>query len=411
MPNQLVIIGAGFAGIWSAFAAKRLAQLTNNTANLEVLIIAPEPSLVIRPRLYEANPSTMQHDLTALFQSLDVKYLQGLATTISPSTHTITMQPPTGSPLTIPYDRLILAAGSTIHYPPSVPGLSTHAFNIDTLPSATTLSTHLANLPTLPASPARSTIVIIGAGFTGIELATSLPSRLSQLHLPQPQIILIDSAPTIASSLGPSFNPTITKALTSLHITLHLNTTLTSITPTSVTLSSGVPIPTNTVIWTAGVRATPLTHQLPSKKDPLSRLHVDAYLRVPDVSDIYATGDAACAVADEKGHVALMSCQHALQMGRVSGHNAAAELLGEPLVEYTQETYVCCLDLGDWGAVVGEGWERRASLVGDVAKRVKRYINCPLIYPLGTPEEVLGDAAPTGRNSGELLRMILGRVA
>ena len=85
--------------------------------------------------------------------------------------------------------------------------------------------------------------------------------------------------------------------------------------------------------------------------------------------------------ADDKGNIAAMSCQHALSLGRVSGHNAAAELVGLPMHPYSQSKYVTCLDLGAWGAVYTEGWDREVCMERKEAKELKQTINTQWIYP------------------------------
>jgi len=84
---------------------------------------------------------------------------------------------------------------------------------------------------------------------------------------------------------------------------------------------------------------------------------------------------------DELGNHALMTCQHAIPMGRHSGNNAAADLLGLQPVVYRQPKYVTCLDLGEWGATFSEGWERELKLHGQEGKDLKRQINSVWIYP------------------------------
>ncbi|KAF9887263.1 hypothetical protein FE257_010391 [Aspergillus nanangensis] len=393
MSNKIVIIGAGFAGVWSALSARRLINQANKASEFEIQIIAPEPVLVMRPRLYESNASSLVHNLEALFQAADIKFTPGTARTIHPSEKSISVETTSGVSTLIPYDRLILAAGSSVIRPASIPGLEQHAFDIDSLPSAIKLEAHLEGLTSLPASPSRDTIVVCGAGFTGIELAAELPKRVQQLT--NPRIILVGNAPDLAPDLGAGPRPTITAALNALGVECKLGAGITAVDADSVTLSSGERIQTNTAVWTAGVRATPLTQQIPGPRDAFSRLHVDPYLRVPSADGIYASGDAAAALADGKTNYAFMSCQHALQLGRVAGYNAAAELLGQRVMEYSQPTYNCCLDLGPWGAVVSGGWdEKRVKVEGDLAKRVKTYINQELIYPPGDVVEALGSAAP-----------------
>lgn len=403
MARQIVIIGAGFAGLWSALSSKRLINLSNQQDNVKVLVIAPEPSLVLRPRLYEANAAGMTHHLGELFDSAGIEFFQGKVESIDTKTHTVHARPTSNveSTTSISYDRLILAAGSLVKQPHGVAGLREFAFDIDALDSATRLEEHLNGLSSLAESPARDTIVVCGAGFTGIELATELPKRLLG-HIASPRIIMVESADEIGPGLGPGPRPVIAQAMDELKVEVRTRIAVSSVDAEGLTLSSGERIEAKTIIWTAGVVATPLTQQIHGPKDSFSRLHVDQYLRTLSTDHVYATGDAAYALADDKGHYALMSCQHALQLGRVSGHNAAADLLGEPMVEYSQATYACCLDLGSCGAVIGRGWEREVSVTGDRAKKVKEYINRKLIYPPEDASEALNLADPVGPESDEL---------
>jgi NADH dehydrogenase FAD-containing subunit len=405
MSSKIIIIGAGFAGVWSALAAKRLVNLANKDADIEVLVISPEPSLVIRPRLYEANASSMAYSLTSLFESAGIKFVQGTVKTITTETRTVTIQSASGLESSIGYDRLILAAGSSVIRPRGITGIEEHAFDTDSLQSATELESHIKSLASLPATPARDTVVVCGAGFTGIELATELPKRLA--HIPNARIVLVGNADQVGPVLGPGPRPVINQALKDLGVEVKLGTAVAAIDAEGVTLASGERIESKTAVWTAGVRATPLTQQIAGPKDGLCRLEVDRYLRVPSVREVFATGDTASALADTEGHYALMSCQHALQLGRVSGHNAVADLLGEPLIEYTQPAYTCCLDLGSYGAMVSEGWEREVKLTGDSAKRVKRYINQQLIYPPGDAKEALMAANPAGPGSDPVLKQMM----
>ncbi|KAL2847522.1 hypothetical protein BJY01DRAFT_262953 [Aspergillus pseudoustus] len=404
MSKRILIIGNGFAGLWSALAAKRLANLANKEKELEILVVAPKPSLVLRPRLYEANASSMAHSVESLFNDAAIGFIQGTVTTINAESNSVLVKSFSGTHSTITYDRLILAAGSQVARPKSISGINEHAFDVDSLDGAVRLEAHLHTLASLPPSSARDTIVVCGAGFTGIELATELPKRLSNSDT---KIILVESADQIGPELGPGPRPIITQALNELGIETKLGSLVTAIDADSVTLASGERIKTRTAVWTAGMRATPLTQQIPAPKDALSRLEVDRYLRVPSFPNIYATGDAAHAAVDDLGHVALQSCQHAMPMGRASGHNAAADLLGEPLVAYTQEGYNCCLDLGAFGTVVASGWEKEVQLTGELAKRGKQFINQKLIYPPASVDEALEQANPVGLSSDQIFEYIV----
>ena len=110
---------------------------------------------------------------------------------------------------------------------------------------------------------------------------------------------------------------------------------------------------------------------------------VDARLCAPDARGVFAAGDACCAIP-ERGRQTLMSCQHAVILGKYAGENAARDLLGMRLLEYSQPRYVTCLDLGCSGTVFSEGWERVPVLTGDRATAIKtdikhaRFIHQPV---------------------------------
>ncbi|KAM3554170.1 hypothetical protein ARSEF4850_006573 [Beauveria asiatica] len=390
MPQRILIIGTGFAGLWSALSAKRLVQIHKKENDVEVVVVAPQPSLVVRPRLYQDNPSAMVHDLEPLFQAANIAFVEGFVEVIDTSKKNILFASEATGIATLAYDRLILAAGSSVVHPRGIDGLSEHAFDIDSITSASTLDLHLKNRPSLPPSRSRDTVVVCGAGFTGIELATELPSRIGSAV----RIVLVDEASQVGAQLGPGPRPAIARALDELGIEVKLGSAIASIDKTGVTLQSGERIDTLTAIWTAGVRATPLTQQIAQEKDRLGRVCVDATLRVPSTNDVFVTGDAAHVAADPGGNVALMCCQHALLLGRVAGYNAAADLIQIPSMDYAQEAYNCCLDLGGRGAVICRGWQREMVLAGDVAKRVKKHINTTLIYPPTDAAEALAAADP-----------------
>lgn len=195
------------------------------------------------------------------------------------------------------------------------------------------------------------------------------------------RVIVVERADAIGPDLGPGPRPVIEEAFRALGVEMILGKAVTSIDATGVTLDDGSYIPSATVVWTGGLRATPLTEQIDAPRDKIGRLVVDRDLRVPGNFAIFATGDAASAATDDAGNRTLMSCQHAMPLGRYAGHNAAADLLGEPTIPYSQERYVTCLDLGPWGAAFCEGWDRKVTFKGADAKKIKNEINSVSIYP------------------------------
>ena len=278
------------------------------------------------------------------------------------------------------------------------------------------LDRHLHRLADAPRSAARATVGVAGGGFTGIEAATEMPARLRAiLGEDAPiRVVIVERGDVIAPDMGANPRPVIEAALRELGVETRLGAGVAALDGTGVTLTDRERIEAATVIWAAGLRATPLTAQIPAERDGSGRLLVDRDLRVAEVPTVFATGDAAKAASDDVGHHALMSCQHATRLGAFAGNNAAADLLGVPTSPYHQEAYVTCLDLGAAGAVFTRGWDRKVARVGANAKKVKREINTVWIYPPRADRAAALAAAAPERVThlhDELLDALLGKDA
>jgi NADH dehydrogenase len=380
---RLVIIGAGFAGMYAALSAARLRDIRGaSPEELEIALVSPQPTLVVRPRLYEPNPETLTAPLLELFNAIDVVYVQGSAETVDAASRTVGIATAEGVRKSLSYDRLVVASGSQL-FRPNIPGLAEHGFSVDSLDDAVALDRHLHGLAERPATDGRNTVVVVGGGFTGIEAATEIPARLRAIlgSDAKTRVIIVDRNDVVAPDMGLDSRPVIEDALRQLGVETRLGVGVASLDQSGITLSSGEHLATETVIWAAGIRAAPLTEQLSAERDKSGRLLVDRELRVPGVQGVFATGDAARAACDDDGNYALMSCQHATRMGAFAGNNAAAELLGVATKPYHQKAYVTCLDLGEAGALFTRGWERKVEMVGEIAKKTKQEINTVWIYP------------------------------
>jgi NADH dehydrogenase len=384
MTQHIVIVGAGFAGLLAALSAARLRDEKGaSPKDLKITVVAPEPALVVRPRLYERHPETMVAPLDELFAATDIDFLAGRVDTLHIDRDIVTVTGAEGKTFDLSYDRLIVASGSHGFQPP-VPGLSEFGHSVSDRDGALALDRHLQGLARKPASPARNTVVVGGGGFTGIEVATEMPTRLREiLGGDEPvRVVIVERGPVIAPDMGEEPRPYIEARLRDAGVETILNSGIAGIDEGGVTLDNGKWIEAGTVAWTAGMRASPLTSQLPADRDALGRVLVDPDLRVPGCPHIFAAGDTAKAATDRQGHFSVMSCQHARRLGAFAGHNAAADLLGEPVLTYDQPSYVVCLDLGPETAIFTRGWSPRAvELTGADAKKAKMEINTVWIYP------------------------------
>ena len=399
---RIVVIGGGFAGVWSALSATRHLDgrhaLGAPLSEVEVVLISVDEYLTIRPRLYESDVRDLRVPLDSLLSPVGVRRVEGRVTEIDALAQRVTVLVG-GTLSTLSFDRLVLAAGSQIDIPP-LPGLLEHAFTVDTYAEAERLDEHLHGLPARGDDPHAFSAVVIGAGFTGIEVATELIGRMRELaeraeHRGEVGVTLVGSGPVVGRDIGQRARPYIAHALRELGVNVRLGVPVTELTASGVTLSSGERLASRTTVWAGGLRANPLTQQLGVTTDELGRLPVDAHLRVVGADHVFASGDVARAIADVD-QPTLMSCQHAIPLGKFAGHNAAVDLSGGDMLPYRQPDYVTCLDLGSAGALFTRGWDRAVLFTGAVGKRLKEQINRRDIYPplSASRKELLEAARP-----------------
>lgn len=381
MKQHILVIGAGFGGMWTALSATRLFDIHGHN-DVEVTVLAPQAELRVRPRFYEPNAHQLAAPIGELFDAVGVKFIKGATETIDVAQKRVGYVDASGNQQVCSYDKLVLATGSRLALP-NTPGVAEHAFDVDQIEQAIRLENHLKSLVNLPESKARNTVVVAGGGFTGIETATEMPARLRAIlgDRADIEVIIVDRGEKVGGSMGDEIAKSIAEASIETGVTWRLKSSVVAVDESGVTLADGQRIDAKTVIWTTGVRASSLTEQIPAERDHLGRLHVDAHLKVLGQEDIFATGDVAYAASDDIGNFALMTCQHAISLGRHAGNNVAAQVLGVDPTPYSQPKYVTCLDLGAWGAVYTEGWDRQVKLIKAEAKALKTQINTTWIYP------------------------------
>ena len=277
---RIVVLGAGFAGLWAAIGAARMRdEIGNAGRDIEIRLIDRNPYHNIRVRNYEVDLSEVALPLSQLLDPVGVTHGIGEVEAIDPAHREISLVTSSGEE-TLRYDRLVLALGSEVMWP-NIQGLAEHAFDVDTYTAALRLEDHLTSLGRSAPSPGRSTIVVVGAGFTGIEVAAEMPERLVRAGITgSRRIILVDSSPAVGATIGGHARPVIETALSSLDVETRLGVRFASVEASGVRLSSGEFIRTQTVIWCAGLRASRLAENFPGARDRLGRLLVDPFMRV-----------------------------------------------------------------------------------------------------------------------------------
>ena len=358
-PRQRVVIaGGGFAGF---HAARKLGRLAKDS--LEVVVVNPTDYFLYLPLLPEVaagilDPRAVAAPLAAAGRR--VRHILGAVTDIDTGGRQLTATDPEGNRRTVAYDQLVIALGSVNKLLP-IPGVADHAHGFRSLAEAMYLRDHLLRqieLADLSADRAerdsRCTFVVVGAGYTGTEVAAQLQllsrvaaRRRAGLAGQKLRWMLLDLAPRIMPELDPRLSATATKVLSERGIEIRTGTSVEQATADGVQLSDGEFVPTRSLIWCVGVRPDPMVARLglPLQR---GRLTVDEYLTVPGHPEIHACGDAA-AVPDlaHPGSVTAMTAQHAQRQGTLVADNIASACgLGGRRRPYRHHDLGFVVDLG-----------------------------------------------------------------
>jgi NADH:quinone reductase (non-electrogenic) len=333
--ERIVIIGAGFAGF---HAARTLARRMRGVA--EVVLINSSDYFLYLPLLPEVatgilDPRSVAVPLAASCPG--VRHVLGTAEAIDVEARAVRVVDPEGNHRTIGYERLVLSVGSVNKLLP-IPGVVEHAHGFRSIGEALYLRDHLLrqleladNTDDQAERAARCTFVVVGAGYTGTEVAAAgqLFTQAVARHRPalrdqSIKWLLVDIAPRVLPELDPRLARTADQVLTGRGVLVRTKTTVEQATGDGVKLSDGEFVPTRSLIWCVGVRPDPLVEALGLETNK-GRLVVDEYLTVPGHPEIYACGDAA-AVPDltRPGQVTPMTAQHAQRQGNRVAHNVAA---------------------------------------------------------------------------------------
>ncbi len=395
--KQLLIIGGGYAGFWSAISAIRQSREIKKTDELEVTLINPDNYFTMRPRLYEVSLEGLQVELDKYLKPLGINQILGKAETIIPEKREVTVSTAKGI-RHLQYDYLVLATGSSLRAL-NLPGIET-TFNNDTFNNALDLENHIIKLAKNNFSnEGDTTFVVAGAGFTGLESVTSIEDKAKAMQAKYStkeskfRVVLVEKHDVVASFYAAQGQQYIIDTLKVKNVEVITGSHVVYVEPSAVLLSDGTRIPTSTVIWTAGMVASPLTYFFKGVKDSLNRVSVDGYLKLPGYDNVIVAGDVAnVKVGNDQS--ATMSCQFSQFQGRWAGHNAVNDLFGFPLKEYKQPGYTTCLDLGTDYALITEGWDRVTRQTGQEAKATKAWVSTDLIYPSVDVEEAVAASFP-----------------
>jgi NADH dehydrogenase len=381
-PNSVVIVGSGFTGFE---CARHLARkLRKHNASADISIISPVDYMLYTPLLPDVAGGLVDARFVAipLANALrDVQQIRGRVDGVDFDGRTVTFTDPEERARTLPWDRLVLTPGSVTKLF-DVPGLAEHARGLKSTAEALFLRDHvleqleLADVDDDPGrAAARRTIVVVGASYSGTELAVQLralaDSAAKQMNFDPADVkfVLLDLAEQVMPEVGEKLGAAAQRVLQSRGIDVRLGITLKEVHSEHVVLSDDSLIRTHTVAWVTGVTGAPLIEKLglPTEK---GRLKVDTDLRVPGHPDVFSAGDAA-AVPDvtQPGKVTPPTAQHAIRQGKLLGHNVTASLGYGTMKTYKHRNMGLVVDLGPRRAVANP---LNIQLSGFPAKAVTR---------------------------------------
>jgi NADH dehydrogenase len=403
----VVILGAGFAGF---NAARELIRLAAETA--DVVVINSTDYFLYLPLLPQVTGGLVQPPHIRVWlpgRLRKARFVLGTVSHVDPGRKTVTWTGPEGTSGQVSYDRLILTAGSVNKLLP-IPGISDYAHGFRSIREAMYLRDHiiqqleLASVATDSAErAARCTFVVVGAGYTGTEVAAQgqlLTSRLAR-SLPglaghQIRWLLLDLAPRVLAELDPRLSRTAERVLRRRGVEVLTGESIAEALDGSVQLTSGEKVDTRSLIWCVGVRPVPLAEGLDLATNR-GRVVVDEQLAVPGASGIYAGGDCA-AVPDltMPGQICGMTAQHAVRQGRLLARNVAASLGHGTSQPYKHHDLGFLVDLGGLAAAANP---LNIPLSGPVANAVTRGYH--LYSMAGNRARVFADWTLNGITSAE----------
>jgi len=363
--QRVVIVGAGFAGF---NAARELFRLIGATT--EIVVINSTDYFLYLPLMPQVTGGLVdgEHLRVSLASRLrKMRFVLGTVNHVDKKQKVVSWVGPEGASGQVGYDRLLLTAGSVNKLLP-IPGIADYAHGFRSIAEATYLRDHiirqleLAAAATDPAErTARCTFVVVGAGYTGTEVAAQgqlLTTRLARV-LPglagqEIRWMLLDTAPRVLAELDPRLSRTAERVLRRRGVEVLTGESVAAALDGAVQLTTGDKAVTRSLIWCVGVRADPVVDGLDLATNR-GRLVVDEYMAVPDtpIRDIYACGDCA-AVPDltRPGQICGMTAQHAERQGKLVARNIAASLGKGKARPYKHRDLGFLVDLGGLAAAV-----------------------------------------------------------
>jgi NADH dehydrogenase len=328
----VVVCGAGFGGLW---AARTLAR---SGASADVLLVDRNNYHTFFPLLYqvaaaELTPSDIAYPVRSILRGSGVRFRMGEITSVDVERRVVSVDS-----VEVPYDKLVLAIGS-VPNDFGVPGAADHAFFLRWMHEAIPLRERVlaclerASVERDPEVRRRLlTFLIVGGGPTGVEFAGALAELVRgpvardfpDISDREPRIVLVEAVDRLLSAMPAHLGAYAAERLRRRGVEVRTGTTVERITATEVRLANGESVPTETAVWTAGIKGDPRVSAWGLPVAPSGRVPVLPTLQVQGRPDVYVVGDLAH--LEEDGRPLAQVAQVAIQQGKHAAENIARAL-------------------------------------------------------------------------------------
>jgi NADH dehydrogenase len=349
--TRILVVGGGYVGMYAALRLQ--SGLRANEASITV--IDPQPHMTYQPFLPEAAAGSIEprHVVVPLRKVLRrCHVLTGRVTGIEHARRSATVELIDGRTEELGYDVLVVAPGSVARTLP-IPGLAECGIAFKTIGEAIFLRNHVLSRMDAAAStidPALRrrllTFMVVGGGYAGIEALAELEDMAryatryyENIEPADLRWVLVEAANRVMPEVSPRLGVYTVERLLERDIEVHLETKVESMAGGHVKLDDGTEFEADTIVWTAGVKASPMLANTDLPLDERGRVRCTADLRVHDLPGVFSAGDCAAVpdlsrTGEDPGATCSPSAQHAVRQAKVLGDNVIAHLRGRPLKAY-----------------------------------------------------------------------------
>ena len=338
--KRVLVLGAGFAGLYTAL---HLEKALGKDSSVEITLVDWNHYHLFTPLLHEAvsgviHPSQILTPIRRVLRGKQINFVRARVAKIDLDAHVVEF-----CCTLMPYDILAIALGSvTTFY--GLESVQQNAFELKTAGDVDKLHCHVINqfeAAVREDDPARRhkllSFAVVGGGCTGVETVAEVHEFVTHLREEQYEVIdpsevrtvLVELQDRLLPQMDRTLSRTSVRRLRRMGIEVMLNTRVADYDEQGLQFANGRdPLPTDTLVWTAGVYANPILADLKLEKDRMGRIHVQNDLCVRDHPELYVLGDAAHATHPQTDEIYPPTAQVAYRQAPIAAANIAADLLG-----------------------------------------------------------------------------------